>query len=204
MKSKTKKENGSEKVLVKQESATLLEKEFEKANYIINLKMKELTTEKYEKTIENSRLKGEEKVLEVKTRHIALELEDKEKENNGLLAEIRNLDDEIIDLTNQAQDNLSIVKEKRILLADFRKRKGLEFSNKKNDCATENEKSKDNLMNQKMKINQLIFSNQMKKEECSKLKKDLELIDKQYQHALNFEAQGVKKAVTIFKDMRDK
>jgi hypothetical protein len=197
------KKQTSEKVLVKQESRTMLEKEFEKANYIINLKVKELTTEKYEKAVENSKLKGEEKVLEVRTRHLALELEDKEKENHGLQAEIRKLEDEIQDYERQAADNLSIVKEKRKLLAEFKKNKGFEFSNKKNDCANTNEKSKDEILNQKMKINSLIFSNQMKKEDCSRLKKQLEEIEKQYQQALNYEAQGVKKATTIFKEMRD-
>lgn len=202
MKTKSK-YNMSEKKLLKQESRTLLEKEFEKANYIIDMKLKELTTEKYEKTIENSKLKGEEKVLEVKTRHVAIELEDKEKENHGLTTEMRNLEDEIEEMINQVSENLSIVKDKRLLLAEYKKSKGLEFSNKKNDCANETQKSKDEILDQKMKINQMIFSNQMKKEEVSRLKKELEDVEKQYNQALNFEAQGVKKATTIFKEMRD-
>ena len=58
-------------------------------------------------------------------------------------------------------------------------------------------------MQVKMDYNQLLFSNQMKKEECDKLKKELETIEKQYQTALSVESQGIKKAKTIFKEMRD-
>ena len=58
-------------------------------------------------------------------------------------------------------------------------------------------------MQVKMEYNQLLFSNQMKKEECDKLKKELEIIEKQYQTALSVESQGLKKAKTIFKEMRD-
>ena len=195
--------NDSNKLLTKQESRTLLEKEFEKANYIINMKMKELTTEKFEKTIVKSKLKGEEKVLDVKSKHLVQEYEDKDKEHLGLNAEIKKLEEEINNLKLEAKDNLNIVKEKRILLAEIKKNKGMEFSNKKNDCATENQKSKDELLEQKMKINSIVFSNQIKKEEVEKLKSNLKEIERQYNQALNFEAQGVKKAASIFKDLRN-
>jgi hypothetical protein len=195
----------SEKPIIKQqESKTLLEKEFEKANQIINLKTKELNTEKYEKTVENSKLKGEEKVLEVKTRHLGLELEDKEKENHGLICEQNSIEADIDELVKSVAFNLNVVKEKRKELASFKESMGTEYSNKKNDCANVNEESKGEILQTKMKLNQMIFSNQLKKEECDKLKKQLEQIEKQYQSALSYEVQGVKKATTIFKEMRDK
>lgn len=193
-----------DKPILKQESKTLLEKEFEKANNIINIKTKELNTEKYEKTVENSKLKGEEKVLEVKTRHLALELEDKERESSGLLEEKAHLEGEIEDLIKSVANNLNIVKDKRKELAGFKNLMSTEYSNKKNDCANVTEESKSEILQTKMKLNQMIFSNQMKKEECYKLKKQLEQIEAQYQKALSYEAQGVKKATTIFKELRDK
>ena len=43
----------------------------------------------------------------------------------------------------------------------------------------------------------------MKKEECDKLKKELESIEKQYHNVLSVESQGIKKAKNIFKEMRE-
>lgn len=194
---------GSNKILLKQESRTLLEKEFEKAHHNINLKIKEMTIEEYEKKKESSRLKGEECVLEVKYRHLSTDFEDKEKENLGLLTEIKNLEDEISQLRRDVEINWNTVKEKRKKLEQLKQNSGLEVCNKKNDYANENEKSKDEVLQQKMVINSILFSNQIKKEECERLKKELEKIEKQYKQALIFETQGVKKATTIFKEMRD-
>lgn len=196
--------NKVEKTIGKEETKTLLEKEFEKARNIINMKTKELNVEKYEKTVESSKLKGEEKVLEVKTRHLGLELEDKEKENHSLKSELQTIEDDIVEMAKLVSENLKVVKEKRKILSEISESKSTEFSNKKNDCATVNEANKDEINQVKMNLNQILFSNQIKKEEAEKLKKQLEKIEKQYQAALSNEAQGVKKATTIFKEMRDK
>ena len=187
----------------KQESRTLLEKEFEKANNIINIKTKELNTEKYEKTVELSKLKGEEKVLEVKNRHLLSELEDKEKENCGLKVELNNIECDIEQLTLDCEKKLNLVKEKRKELENSKRMLSSEHCNKKNDCANINEESKTQISEIKTQYNQILFSNQMKKEECDKLKKELESIEKQYHNVLSVESQGIKKAKNIFKEMRE-
>lgn len=61
------------------DSKTLLEKEIEKANIMILEKTKELNMIKHDKSVLNSQLKGEEKILEVKIKHISVEIVDKQR-----------------------------------------------------------------------------------------------------------------------------
>lgn len=191
-------------LLNKQEAKTLLEKEFEKANHLVNQKQKEMNMLKYEKTVESSKLKGEEKVLEVKTKHLICEYDDKERENFTLKDENLDLIQDIDELDISVKAKIKLLKDKREELKNIKNNKFLELSNKKNSFLNVNENNKDEIQKSKTKLSQIIFSNQLKKEEIEKIKIELQKIEKYYQNVLSLESQGIKKATTIFKEMRDK